>query len=126
MNSNASTGFLERLGGGVIAVAKLCIIGGLASIVIVAMAARLSDPAKESLYWLQRGIVSVAILTLLWIFIRHPRHSDRPEGLTQPLALSVVLTLAALATGFWPGVFAALVTPLLVLGAWLTGRSSHA
>ncbi|MEU5596992.1 hypothetical protein [Streptomyces sp. NPDC020298] len=126
MNPNTQTGFLGRLGGGEIAVAKLCVIVGLASIAVVVVAARLPDTAKESLYWLQRGIVSVAILTLLSLFIRHPRHSSRPQGLTQPLGLSFCLALASLVTGFWPGVFAALVTPLLVVGFWLAERSSRA
>ncbi|MFF4566007.1 hypothetical protein [Streptomyces sp. NPDC001435] len=126
MNSNTPTGFLGRLGGGEAAIAKSCVIVGLASIVLVAVGARLPDEAKDTLYWLQRGIVAVAILILLGLFIRHPRHSGRPEGLTQPLGLSFSLALASLVTGFWPGVFAALVTPLLVAGSWLMERSGRA
>ncbi|MGH4032441.1 hypothetical protein ACQB60_26275 [Actinomycetota bacterium Odt1-20B] len=117
-----STGPPGRLGGGHIALARLCLIVGLGSIVLVAVAARLDDPAKDIAYWIQRGIVSAAVLTLLWLFTKHPRHSERPAELTLPLGVSATLALAALATGFWPGAVAALVTPLLVAGSWLAAK----
>ncbi|MFH8487884.1 hypothetical protein [Streptomyces longisporoflavus] len=117
--SSRSTG---RLGGGHIAMARLCLIVGLGSVFVVAVAARLDDPAKGIVYWIQRGIVTAAVLTLLWLFIKNPRHSERPGELTLALGVSASLFLAALVTGFWPGVFAAFLTPLLVVGSWLTER----
>lgn len=111
-----------RLGGGHIAVARLCLIVGLGSVLVVAVAARLDDPAKGIAYWIQRGILTVAMLVLLWLFIKNPRHSERAGELTLALGVSASLFLVALTTGFWPGVFAALLTPLLVVGSWLIER----
>lgn len=119
MNSNESSGVLQALGGGPVALAKICIIGGFASVFVVAIAARLPETAKDTLYWIQRGIVFAAIITLLILFIKYPRPASRPEGLTLPLAMSIALALASLVTAFWPGVFAALVTPFLVAVSWL-------
>ncbi|CAM5270531.1 hypothetical protein [Streptomyces griseomycini] len=125
MNSNESLGILQKLGGGHVALAKICIIGGFASVFVAAIAARLPDTAKDALYWIQRGIVSAAIITLLILFIKYPRHASRPEGLTLPLVMSIALALASLVTAFWPGVFVALVTPLLVAVSWLWERFSR-
>ncbi|MEU7584379.1 hypothetical protein AB0B50_43130 [Streptomyces sp. NPDC041068] len=110
-------------GGGQIAAAWLCFAIGFGSLFLTAVAARLSSPAEEILVWLQRGIVSAAILVLLLLFTKNPRHSERPRELTLPLGISVALFLAALATAFWPGVFAAFLTPLLVVGSWLVAKN---
>ncbi|MFI7317721.1 hypothetical protein [Streptomyces venezuelae] len=88
----------------------------------MAIAANLPDAAKNGVYWVQGVIVCAAILVLLWLFFRHPRPSRHPEGLTLPLLLPFCLAVATLATGFWPGFFAGLLTPLLTVGSWFIER----
>ncbi|MYY85160.1 MULTISPECIES: hypothetical protein [unclassified Streptomyces] len=122
MTANARNGTLDRLGGGATAVARLCLIVGFGSVFLVAIAAGVPDSAKDAVYWVQRAVVSAAILVLLWLFVRNPRPSRHPEGLTLTLLLSFCLAVAALATGFWPGFFAGLLTPLLTAGSWLVER----
>jgi hypothetical protein len=94
----------------------------MSSIVIVMLASAVPDPAKDVIYWIQRAIVGVAIVTLLGVFFKHPLPSQRPEGLTEVLIASTGLFLAAWVTGVWPGVFIAPLLPLLVVGSWLIER----
>ncbi|MBT2399779.1 hypothetical protein [Streptomyces sp. ISL-100] len=72
--------------------------------------------------WLERGVTSAGILGALWIFVKYPLHSRRPEGLTHALSVSFLLVLPAVVTGFWPGIIGAFVTPLLVAGSAVTER----
>ncbi|MCF1648161.1 hypothetical protein [Streptomyces indiaensis] len=76
--------------------------------------------------WIQRGVVSTAILCLLALFIQHPRPERRPSGLTHTMAISFLLTLPAIVTSYWAGVFGALVPPLLVIGSAVWERVRHA
>jgi hypothetical protein len=92
------------------------------SIFIVGAASGAPDPAKDVIYWIQRTIVSVAIVTLLAIFFKYPLPSQRPEGLTEVLVASTGLFLATWVTGIWPGVFVAPLLPILVVGSWLMER----
>ncbi|MCF3123799.1 hypothetical protein IPZ68_29430 [Streptomyces arenae] len=97
--SDRALGILGRvadsLGGGQTAAAKLSLIIGLPSAFIAAVAARLSSPAEEILVWLQRGIVSAAILVMVFLFIKNPRHAERPRELTLFLGVSVSLPRGA-------------------------------
>lgn len=122
--TNAS--FVARLGGGVTALAKICVMTGMVSIILVIAAGSMPEAAKTATVWFQRGIVLAAALTLFYIFIRHPLASRRPEGLTEPLLWSLGLFLAAWVTGVWVGVFITPVAPILVVGSLIVERIRRA
>lgn len=113
------------LGSGHTGLARLCVLVGFGSVFLVAVGSRLPDAGRQAVYWTQRSIVLACVLTALWLFVRNPRHTGRPGDLTQALGLTVFLALAALTTAFWPGVVAALLTPLLIAGSWLIERFSR-
>jgi hypothetical protein len=94
----------------------------MCSIFIVGLASAVPDPARDAIYWIQRAIVGVAIVTLLGVFFKYPIPSQRPEGLTEVLVASSGLFLATWVTGIWPGVFLAPLLPVLVVGSWFAER----
>ncbi|WP_369177607.1 hypothetical protein [Streptomyces mutabilis] len=111
------------LGAGATGLARLCLVAGMCSIFLVMAGAAAPEPARDLIYWIQRAVVALAILTLLVVFFRHPWPSQRPAGLTEVLAYSPMLFLATWVTGVWPGVFVAPLIPLLAVGAWITERA---
>ncbi|MEU6906715.1 hypothetical protein ABZ935_15415 [Streptomyces coeruleorubidus] len=76
--------------------------------------------------WIQRGVVSAAIVCLLVLFFQHPRPERRPAGLTHAMAISFMLVLPAIVTSYWVGVIGAFVTPLLVIGSAIWERARRA
>ncbi|WP_128375976.1 hypothetical protein [Streptomyces cavernae] len=116
--SLADSALVERLGGGVVAAARLCVIVPAVFIIVYFLLAIVTPRSfMPAWVWTERAVVSAGILGVLWIFARHPWHSRRPQGLTHALLVSVVLVLPALVTGSWPGVIGAFVPPLLVAGS---------
>lgn len=114
---------VTRLGGGVVAAARLCVIVPAVFIVVYFLLAMATPRSIVPVWvWTERAVVSAGILGVLWIFARYPWHSRRPAGLTHALAVSCLLFLPAVVTGFWPAVFGAFVTPLLVAGFAITER----
>ncbi|MDQ0776580.1 ABC-type multidrug transport system permease subunit [Streptomyces aurantiacus] len=125
--SPPSSAVVTRLGGGVVAAARLCVIVPAVFILVYFLLAVVSPRSFVHFWvWTERAVVSAGILGVFWIFIRHPWHSRRPEGLTHALLVSVALLLPALVTGFWPAVIGAFVTPVLVAGSALVERFRHA
>lgn len=122
MHSNRHPQTFGHLGAGATVLAKLCLIVGMCSIFLIMLASGTPDPIKDVIHWIQRIIVALTIGTLLVIFFKYPLPSRRPEGLTEVLVASTALFLAAWVTGVWPGVFAALLIPLLVIGSSITER----
>ncbi|WP_326721316.1 hypothetical protein OHT59_19630 [Streptomyces sp. NBC_00243] len=119
----ADSAVVTRLGGGVVAAARLCVIVPAVYIVAYFLLAIVTPRSFVPVWvWTERAVVSAGILGVLWIFTRHPWHSRRPTGLTHALAVSCLLVLPAVVTGFWPAVFGAFVTPLLVAGSAITGK----
>ncbi|MFE6481919.1 hypothetical protein ACFVGN_03095 [Streptomyces sp. NPDC057757] len=116
-----------RLGSGVVAAARLCVIVPSVFVVVYFLLAIATPRSFVPVWvWTERAVVLAGILGVLWIFTRHPWHSLRPAGLTHALAVSCVLVLPAVVTGFWPAVFGAFVTPLLVAGSAITERLRRA
>ncbi|WP_328495771.1 hypothetical protein OHS59_25825 [Streptomyces sp. NBC_00414] len=130
MSSNqslATSAVVTRLGGGVVAAARLCVIVPAVFIIVYFLLAIVTPRSFVPVWtWTERAVVSAGILGIFWIFVRHPWHSRRPVGLTHALLVSCTLLLPALVTGFWPGVIGALVTPLLVVGSAAVERFRHA
>ncbi|GGX86881.1 hypothetical protein [Streptomyces fructofermentans] len=123
----ATSAVVTRLGGGVVAAARLCVIVPAVFIVVYFLLVAVSPRSFVPVWlWTERAVVSAGILGVLWIFARHPWHSRRPEGLTHALLVSCTLLLPALVTAFWPGVVGALVTPLLVAGSAAAERFRRA
>ncbi|WP_371546959.1 hypothetical protein OG266_18400 [Streptomyces sp. NBC_00554] len=121
--SLADSAVVARLGGGVVAAARLCVIVPAVFIVVYFLLAIVTPRSFVPVWvWTERAVVSAGILGVLWIFTRHPWHSRRPAGLTHDLAVSCLLVLPAVVTGFWPAVFGAFVTPLMVAGSAITER----
>lgn len=120
---NSSGSLIDRLGGGVVALARLCVMIPLVYLVVYVGGAFLVPKSLGWAWvWLQRGVVSAALVCLFVVFIQHPRASQRPAGLTHAMGISFVLVLPAIVTSYWPGVFGALVTPLLVAGSAIRER----
>ncbi|WP_434594708.1 hypothetical protein [Streptomyces sp. A5-4] len=114
---------MARLGGGIVAKARLCVIVPAVSIIVyILLTLLLPRSLVPAWVWLERGVVSAGILGVLWIFIKHPWHSPRPAGLTHALAVSFTLVLPAVVTSFWPGMIGAFITPLLVAGSAVLER----
>ncbi|MFE9027614.1 hypothetical protein ACFYOA_15300 [Streptomyces iakyrus] len=122
MNPNGQSRTPSRLGEGPTALARLCLIVGMCSIFIVMLASAVPESAKDVMFWIQRSIVSAAILILLGLFFKYPLPSRRPQGLTEVLIFSTALFLATWVTGLWPGVYVAPLLPILVIGSWLVER----
>lgn len=124
---NTSGSLVDRLGGGAVALARLCsIVPFVYLFVYVGGAFLIPKSLGPAWVWLQRGVVSAAIVCLLVLFLQHPRPESRPAGLTHAMAISFMLTLPAIVTGYWLGVFGALVTPLLVLCSAIWGKARRA
>ncbi|MFD3925945.1 hypothetical protein [Streptomyces sp. NPDC058614] len=122
-NTLADSPVVTRLGGGVVATARLCVIVPAVFIVVYILLTMVTPRSFAPVWvWTERTVVSAGILGVLWIFTRYPWHSRRPAGLTHALAVSCLLVLPAVVTGFWPAVFGAFVTPLLVAGSAITER----
>lgn len=120
---------VTRLGGGVVAAARLCVIVPAVFIVVYFLLAMVTPRSIVPVWvwvwvwvWTERAVVSAGILGVLWIFTRYPWHSRRPAGLTHALSVSCLLVLPAVVTGFWPAVFGAFFTPLMVAGSAITER----
>ncbi|MFJ2832678.1 hypothetical protein ACIPC1_34870 [Streptomyces sp. NPDC087263] len=114
---------VTRLGGGVVAAARLCVIAPQVFIVVYFLLAIVTPHSLVPVWvWTERAVVSAGILGVLWIFTRYPWHSRRPAGLTHALAVSCLLVLPAVVTGFWPAVSGAFVTPLMVAGSSIAER----
>ncbi|MFD5657351.1 hypothetical protein [Streptomyces hirsutus] len=121
---NSSGSLLDRLGGGVVALARLCVVVPFVYLIVYVGGAFLVPKSFGWAWvWLQRGVVSAALVCLFVIFIQHPRASQRPGGLTHALGISFVLVLPAIVTSYWVGVFGAFVTPLLVAGSAIWERA---
>ncbi|MFE1247562.1 hypothetical protein [Streptomyces sp. NPDC058735] len=113
---NVSGSLVDRLGGGVVALARLCsIVPFVYLLVYVGGAFFIPKSLGPAWVWLQRGVVSAAIACLLILFLQNPRPQHRPAGLTHAMAISFMLVLPSIVTSYWVGVLGALVTPLLVL-----------
>lgn len=120
---SATNQLMARLGGGILATARLCVIVPAVFIMVYVLLAVLMPRGLVPVWvWLQRGVVSAGILGVLWIFTRYPLHSRRPAGLTHALAVSFMLVVPAVVTGFWPGIVGAFLTPLLVAGSAVMER----
>ncbi|GHE62322.1 hypothetical protein QWL27_12675 [Streptomyces thermocarboxydus] len=95
--------------------ARLCLIIPFAYIIIyVGGAFLIPESLGLAWVWLQRGVVSAALVCLFVLFLRHSRGSRRPAGLTHAMGISFLLVLPAIITSYWVGVVGALVTPILV------------
>ncbi|MGP3951662.1 hypothetical protein [Streptomyces sp. 7N604] len=126
-NRSLVASVVNRLGGGVVAAARLCVIVPAVFIIVYFLLAIVSPRSLVPVWvWLERAVVSAGILGVLWIFVQHPWHGRRPEGLTHALAVSFLLVLPAVVTGFWPGVVGAFITPLLVAGFAIVERNRSA
>ncbi|MFJ8593211.1 hypothetical protein [Streptomyces sp. NPDC093598] len=122
-----SGSLVDRLGGGGVALARLCTIVPFAYLfVYVGGAFFIPKSLGPAWVWLQRGVVTAAIVCLLVLFVQHPRPDRRPAGLTHAMAISFMLVLPAIVTSYWVGVFGALLTPLLVLGSAIRERARRA
>lgn len=122
-HDNGSGTLVDRLGGGVLALARLCVIVPFAYLIVYVGGAFLIPKSLGVVWmWLQRGVVTTAILCLLVLFIRHPQAGRRPAGLTHAMGISFMLALPAIVNAYWVGVFGAFVTPLLVLGSAIWER----
>lgn len=113
--SRAGYSVVQRLGGGTLALARLCIIVPACFIAVYVTLGILMPSMMPIWSWLQRGVVIAGILGELCIFIKYPWHSLRPKGLTQALAVSFMIALPAAVSGFLPGIIGAFVTPALVV-----------
>src|ERR671930_72446 len=92
----ADAAVVSRLGRGVVAAARLCVIVPTVFIVVYVLLAIVTPRSFVPVWvWTERAVVSAGVLGLLWIFTRYPWHSHRPAGLTHALAVSCVLVLPA-------------------------------
>ncbi|MER5574224.1 hypothetical protein [Streptomyces massasporeus] len=124
---NSSGALADRLGGGVVALARLCsIVPFVYLFVYVGGAFFIPKSLGPAWVWLQRGVVAAAIVCLLVLFVQHARPERRPAELTHAMVISFMLVLPAIVTSFWAGVFGALLTPLLVLGSIMWERARRA
>ncbi|WP_143671185.1 hypothetical protein [Streptomyces sp. Ru87] len=120
-------GIMHRLGGGVVAAARLCVIAPFGSVLVYMLLYAVSPSSFTTAWmWLQRAVVAAGILGLLYIFVKYPWHANRPPMLTHALAVSFILVVPATVTGFWPAAACAIVTPLLVAGFFIAERYRRA
>ncbi|MFD4985933.1 hypothetical protein [Streptomyces sp. NPDC058374] len=106
--------------------ARLCCVAPVVGAVGYVILGLLTPSLAEWYVGGHRVLVSAAQLTLLVILVRHPWRRTRPEGLTWVLAMSWILFLPALVTGYWPGVLAAPGVPLLAGALALVERNRDA
>lgn len=83
---------------------------------------------NDVLYVYEAGIIG-CLLHYVWVFVKYPRHADRPPYLTRDLAMGGGFFLPSLFFGFWLGMIAAPAWAIFVGVAYAVevtrGRNDH-
>ncbi|GGY86935.1 hypothetical protein ACFWJV_28960 [Streptomyces rochei] len=72
------------------------------------------DGLMNDVLYAYQAVIIGCLLHYLWVFVKYPRHEDRPPYLTRDLAMGGGFFLPSLFFGFWPGMLAALAWALFV------------
>ncbi|RSS69031.1 hypothetical protein [Streptomyces sp. WAC06273] len=72
------------------------------------------DGLMNDVLYAYQAVIIGCLLHYLWVFMKYPRHEDRPPYLTRDLAMGGGFFLPSLFFGFWPGMLAALAWALFV------------
>ncbi|CAM5530803.1 putative protein OS=Streptomyces rochei OX=1928 GN=G3I25_30365 PE=4 SV=1 [Streptomyces rochei] len=72
------------------------------------------DGLMNDVLYAYQAVIIGCLLHYLWVFVKYPRHEDRPPYLTRDFAMGGGFFLPSLFFGFWPGMLAALAWALFV------------